>query len=82
MRGGFAPGPPKMGETTKNKNSEKLKLAIGGRVSPRAKWTLKVQPHTGKNSTCQKNPLWGFEPKCAAAVLLKHTMYKYSDHLA
>ena len=28
----------------------------------------------------KKNPPLGFEPKCAAAVLLKHTIYKYSDH--
>ncbi len=34
----------------------------------------------GEKQRPPKTPLWGFEPKCAASVLHKYTMYNYSDH--
>ncbi len=48
-----------------------------GGLSPQNLRGLTPEKKTKKQK--KRNPPLGFEPKCAAAVLPKHTMYNYSD---
>ena len=59
-------------------------LRIIGRLFPQNLGGLFPQNLGGLTpaQNTKKNPPLGFEPKCAATVLLKHTMYNYSGHPA
>ncbi len=63
--------PPKSGGTFPPKSGRTFPETVGG---------LFPQNLGGLTPTQKKHNPLGFEPKCAAAVLLKHTMYNYSGH--
>ena len=79
---------PPMGDLSQNGGHEKatkLPQNYGEAFPPKSGGTFPPKyggafpPKSGGTSPRKKKPL-GLEPKCAAAVLPKHTIYKFSDH--